>query len=176
MQGFQVSWEVDCSGGIKQRFIQLLRPYIGSRGIILPNKQPWKFYSEVMTQESQAVLAANQAFYRAFEKKDIEAMSAVWSRGTGSLCIHPGRSVLRGWEATRSSWEQIFKNTSYLEIDLDIISTEVSGNLAYVVLVENLLQVAGGRQVKAQSMATNIFERMGQKWYLVHHHGSPVAR
>jgi len=129
-----------------------------------------------MTDERQAVLAANQAFYRAFEKKDIEAMGAVWSQGTGCLCIHPGRNVLKGWEATCSSWAQIFRNTEYLEIDLDIISAEVSGNLAYIVLVENLLQVVGGRPIKAQSTATNIFERMGQRWYLVHHHGSPLAR
>jgi len=129
-----------------------------------------------MTDEHQAVLAANQAFYRAFEKKDSEAMSSAWSQGTGSLCIHPGRSVLRGWEAIGSSWAQIFRNTSYIEIDLDIVSTEVSGNLACVVLVENLLQVVGGRQIKAQSMATNVFERLGQRWYLIHHHGSPIAR
>lgn len=129
-----------------------------------------------MTDERQAVLAANQAFYRAFEKKDIEAMGAVWSKGTGSLCIHPGRSVLRGWETIRTSWEQIFRNTNYIEIDIDLVAIEVSGNIAYVILAENLLQVVGGRRVQAQSMATNIFERLGQGWYIVHHHGSPIAR
>jgi hypothetical protein len=58
-----------------------------------------------MTDERTEVLAANGAFYRAFEKKDIEAMSAVWSQGTGSVCIHPGRNALRGWKEIRSSWE-----------------------------------------------------------------------
>jgi ketosteroid isomerase-like protein len=129
-----------------------------------------------MTNTHGEVLAANEAFYRAFEKKDIEAMSAVWSQGTGSLCIHPGRNVLRGWKEIRSSWEMIFKNTKYIEIEIDILVTEVRNNIAYVVLVENLLQVSGGRRVQAQSMATNIFELMAQKWYLVHHHGSPLMR
>jgi len=129
-----------------------------------------------MTNTHDEVLAANEAFYRAFEKKDIEAMSAVWSQGTGSLCIHPGRNVLRGWKEIRSSWEMIFKNTKYIEIEIDILVTEVRNNIAYVVLVENLLQVSGSRRVRAQSMATNIFELMAQKWYLVHHHGSPLMR
>jgi len=129
-----------------------------------------------MTNTHDEVLAANEAFYRAFEKKDIEAMSAVWSQGTGSLCIHPGRNVLRGWKEIRSSWEMIFKNTKYIEIEIAILVTEVRNNIAYVVLVENLLQVSGGRRVRAQSMATNIFELMAQKWYLVHHHGSPLMR
>ncbi len=128
-----------------------------------------------MTEERE-VLSANQAFYRAFEKRDIEAMSAVWSKGTGSLCIHPGRDALRGWEAIRSSWEAIFKNTNYLEIETDIISAEVHGNIAYVVLRETVLQVIRGRRMEAQSIATNIFELLGGKWYLVHHHGSPVSR
>lgn len=129
-----------------------------------------------MTDERTQIISANEAFYRAFEKKDIEAMSAVWSQGTGSLCIHPGRNVLRGWKEIRSSWELIFRNTQYLEIETDILATEIRDNAAYVVVVEKLLQVSGGRRVQAQSVATNIFERMASKWYLIHHHGSPLMR
>jgi ketosteroid isomerase-like protein len=129
-----------------------------------------------MTDEQTEVLAANQAFYRAFERKDMEAMSAVWSQGTGSLCIHPGRNALRGWKDIRASWELIFKNTNYLEIQTEIISTEVRDTLAYVILVENVFQVSGGRRIEAKSVATNIFELLGGKWYLVHHHGSPLMR
>jgi len=120
------------------------------------------------------VLAANSAFYRAFEKRDTEAMAAVWSKGSASVCIHPGRAALVGWEAIADSWAQIFRGTQYLEIDTDIRATELSGDLAYVVLVETVMQVNNRRQVVAKSMATNIFERLGGSWYLVHHHGSPL--
>ncbi|MGQ4648968.1 nuclear transport factor 2 family protein [Lyngbya aestuarii] len=127
-----------------------------------------------MSNERTEVLAVNQAFYQAFEKKDIEAMSLVWSQGTGSLCIHPGRNVLRGWKEISLSWQQIFRNTKYIEIETDILVTEICDNLAYVILIENLLQISGGRSVQAQSMATNIFEKMASSWYLIHHHGSPI--
>lgn len=126
--------------------------------------------------DTQAVLTANQAFYRAFEKKDIETMSLIWSKGSVSLCIHPGRGVLKNWDQICTSWEQIFEGTSYFEIETDIIATEISGDLAYVVLTENLLQVVRGQRLEAQSVATNIFERMSQEWYLVHHHGSPLVQ
>ena len=129
-----------------------------------------------MTDENQAILAANQAFYRAFEKRDIEAIATILSKGIGTVCIHPGRAAIRGFDNIRNSWDVIFKNTSYIEIDLEIITTEFSGDIAYVVLVENLMQVSGGRRIKAQSMATNIFERMGGNWYMIHHHGSPLIR
>jgi ketosteroid isomerase-like protein len=129
-----------------------------------------------MTAQQDAVLAANQAFYRAFEKRDMVAMSQVWSKGIGTLCIHPGRTALIGWEAVRNSWEAILKNTAYIEIEPEILSVEINGDLAYVVLIENLRQVVGLRQDRAQSVATNLFERMGGDWFLVHHHGSPLMR
>ena len=126
--------------------------------------------------DRQALIAANKAFYRAFEKKDIEAMSAVWSRGTSSLCIHPGRDALKGWDAIARSWEQIFKGTQYLEINIEIVSTDINGEIAYIVVVENVMQIVGRRRVQAESMATNIFQWMGDRWYLIHHHGSPLMR
>ncbi|MBD2338009.1 nuclear transport factor 2 family protein [Calothrix sp. FACHB-156] len=125
---------------------------------------------------SDEFLAVNTAFYRAFEKKDIAAMSLVWSQGTGSTCIHPGRNVLRGWKEVKYSWEQIFKNTAYIEVNLDIISTEVTDHIAYVILRENILQVFRGQRLEAQSIATNVFQLLGGKWYIIHHHGSPIMR
>ena len=127
------------------------------------------------TSDIQAVQQINASFYRAFEKKDLDAMGEVWSQGIGSLCIHPGRTALKGWTDIQSSWATIFKHTQYIEVDLDLVSTEVQGDLAYVVGVERVMQVSRGRQMEAKSMVTNIFERMGDRWYLVHHHGSPLA-
>ena len=128
-----------------------------------------------MAGDRELVLAANKAFYRSFEKKDLEAMEAVWSKGMGCLCIHPGRDALKGWDDIRDSWERILTNISYLEIDTDILTVEISGDLAYVVLVENVLQISSGRRLEGQSMATNGFERMAGQWYMIHHHGSPVV-
>ncbi|NET41760.1 nuclear transport factor 2 family protein [Okeania sp. SIO2B3] len=127
-----------------------------------------------MTEEKQAILTANQAFYRAFEKRDIETISSILSKGIGTVCIHPGRTAIHGFENIRNSWDLIFKNTNYIEIDLDIVTTEINGDIGYVVLIENLMQVIGGRRTKAKCIATNIFERMGGNWYMIHHHGSPL--
>lgn len=128
-----------------------------------------------MADQQDAILAVNQAFYRAFEKKDLTAMESVWSQGIGCLCIHPGRGALKGWVAVRESWQQIFKHTQYLEIDTDLVTVEVNADLAYVIQIENVLQISSDRRLSAKSMATNIFEQMGGRWYMVHHHGSPLV-
>ena len=126
--------------------------------------------------DKDIVLAANQAFYDAFSNRDIKSMNLLWWQGTTSLCVHPGGEVLMGWETIRASWESIFKNTNSLEIDIEVIKVEIDRALAYVVVRETVLQSSRGRSLKAQSIATNIFQKMAQKWYLVHHHGSPVMR
>lgn len=126
------------------------------------------------SDDKTAVLAVNEAFYRAFEKKDIQSLSQLWWQGSGSSCIHPGGKMLKGWEKIENSWRAIFQNTSYLEIDTEIMTTEVGNDVAYVVLLETVLQSSRRQTVKAQSIATNGFVKMAQKWYLVHHHGSPI--
>ena len=126
--------------------------------------------------DKDIVLAANQAFYDAFSNRDLKSMNLLWWQGTTSLCIHPGGEVLIGWETIRASWESIFKNTNSLEIDLEVIKIEIDRALAHVVVRETVLQSSRGRSLKAQSIATNIFQKMAQKWYLVHHHGSPIMR
>jgi ketosteroid isomerase-like protein len=131
-----------------------------------------------MTEASaqEAVLAANEGFYQAFRERDSGAMSRLWWQGTSSLCIHPGGRVLRGWEAIGASWESIFRHTDSLEIELDLLKIEIDQALAYVVVRETVLQSSRGRELQAQSVATNLFQKMAQKWYLVLHHGSPIMR
>ena len=126
--------------------------------------------------DKQAVLAANQAFYTAFTNRELKSMNLVWWQGASSLCIHPGGQILRGWDEIQASWSTIFRHTDLLEIDLEILKVEIDRSLAYVVVQEMVLQSSQGRRVKAPSTATNIFQKMAQKWYLIHHHGSPIMR
>ena len=67
-------------------------------------------------------------------------------------------------------------NTNFLKIDIEVIKVEIDQAIAYVVVQEIVLQSSRGRKVKAPSLATNIFQKMAQQWYLIHHHGSPIVR
>ena len=128
------------------------------------------------SSDKATVLATNQSFYEAFSQGDISSMSGLWWQGSTSLCVHPGGRVIVGWDKIRASWESIFNNTDSLEIDLEVIKIDVDRSLAYVVVREIVLQSSRGRKFKAESIATNIFQKMAQKWYLVSHHGSPIVR
>ncbi|HEY9663378.1 MAG TPA: nuclear transport factor 2 family protein [Allocoleopsis sp.] len=124
--------------------------------------------------DTQAVLAINQAFYRAFQQKDLQAMSLLWVQSSNAICVHPGRPALQGWEQIRLIWEQIFRTPDPLPLENDVIAVEVNGNMAYVIQAEKMVQQIQGRPMTAQSIATNIFERVTTTWLLVHRHSSPI--
>jgi hypothetical protein len=56
------------------------------------------------------VLFANDAFYLAFNNRDIVAMDQLWSRHTQPVCIHPGWDGLFSRDEIIQSWRDIFDN------------------------------------------------------------------
>jgi hypothetical protein len=56
--------------------------------------------------DSDAVLAANLEFYRAFTTRDAEAMDALWARRAPVACVHPGWPPLTDRDAVVESWRQ----------------------------------------------------------------------
>ncbi len=120
--------------------------------------------------DSEAVLATNQLFYDAIEARDLDAMTALWEHSERVSCVHPGWTILRGWDAVGDSWKRILHGPGQNQFILTNSSVTVGGDLAWVVLDENL--VAGGRASTVAS--TNIFTRVDDGWRMVVHHGSPV--
>ncbi|MGY9072755.1 MAG: nuclear transport factor 2 family protein [Acidimicrobiales bacterium] len=119
---------------------------------------------------NEDVGAANQAFYDAHERRDIEAMRSVWQHSDEVVCIHPGWPILRGWASVEQSWRQILEGPGRNQFVLTNEAIQVDTNLAIVTLDENLLGSGGSGTVAA----TNVFRQGADGWKLVLHHGSPV--
>jgi ketosteroid isomerase-like protein len=115
--------------------------------------------------------AANQAFYAAFEAKDLDAMSDVWEHSDRCMCTHPGWATLRGWGRVSASFYALFQGQPP-QFVLTQQRIEVMGDLAWVSVDENLLGADGGATVAA----LNLFCRRGDgEWKMVCHHGSVVS-
>jgi ketosteroid isomerase-like protein len=131
----------------------------------------------------EAVLAANQRFYAAFEARDVDAMAEVWERSSRACVTHPGWPTLHGWAKVIASWDAIFRGTPYIQFFLTDARAVVVGDAAWVVLDENILQSHRGESTEeavdpasaSTVAATNVFVHDGDDWRLVNHHGSPVA-
>jgi len=126
--------------------------------------------------DRNAVVEANRAFYRAFETLDAEQMEQVWMRDARIVCIHPGWRKLSGWGPVMNSWERIFESAFEMKFQINELEVFLDGNIAVVVTEENLTQHGYDGISRSQVLATNVYERVGQKWWLVLHHGSPVMQ
>lgn len=118
-----------------------------------------------------AVIAANRAFYEAFEARDMDAMSDLWEHGDDVVCTHPGWRPLHGWGAVAGSWFALFGAGSPIQFILTDERVHGTSDLAWVTVEENLI----GEGLGSTVAALNLFRRRGGRWRVVAHHGSPVA-
>ena len=119
----------------------------------------------------EAILRANNAFYEAFELRDIDAMAAVWELSDRVACTHPGWTTLHGWPQIGASWRAIFSNST-LQVIVTNHHVVIGADMAFVTNDENLIDTRGGGTVAA----LNAFARDGDDWRMIAHHASSVAR
>lgn len=127
-----------------------------------------------MESDIEAVRKANDIFYQAFEKLDIQQMDALWIKEDFVKCIHPGWEVRLGWQEVRDSWVLIFNHTYEIKFSVNILDVVIRENWAWVVCQELISTLDQGNWVEGRVLSTNIFERREGAWLLVHHHGSPL--
>ena len=126
--------------------------------------------------ERNEVIDANRAFYRAFESLELEKMEAIWLSDPKIVCIHPGWRKLGGWGPVMQSWARIFDSAFEMKFEVRELEVLVGNDLAVIVTEENLTQRGYDGGARTQVLATNVFERVGQKWMMIVHHGSPVMQ
>ena len=112
---------------------------------------------------------AEEAFYRAFQRGDIEMMMSVWSDDGDVVCIHPGGPRLDGSDAIRESWQQIFVHER--GIRFEVTSKRCVENDVAIHHVVELISMHGEPQ--SEIIATNIYRKTKKGWRMTLHHASP---
>ena len=112
---------------------------------------------------------AENAFYEALERADLEAMMAVWAEDEEIVCIHPAGPRLVGHEQVRESWRRIFSGGGGVRIRL----TQRVATQAMMVAVHNVQENApSGKSEAAAVVATNVYLRTAAGWRMLVHHAS----
>jgi len=128
----------------------------------------------MLKERIEEVTKMNEQFYRAFENLDVGLMDSIWAHQEYVTCIHPGWSIRVGWPAVRDSWVVIFNNTFSMEFELTELQVQVAADVAWVICTENISSRVGESPQESRVVATNLFERIGEEWKIIHHHGSPL--
>ncbi len=124
--------------------------------------------------DNDLVLEVNTRFYKALGTRDLELMGTVFVHDDRAGCMHPGWVMLKGWEAIRQSWENVFDPRDQLEIKLHNLTVELEGDAAWVTCIQELIYINREPVMMNVSVSTNIFEKNGPQWKMVIHQASPM--
>ncbi|MCX7897761.1 MAG: nuclear transport factor 2 family protein [Rhodocyclaceae bacterium] len=116
---------------------------------------------------------AENAFYDALERGDLDAMMEVWSEDEEILCIHPGGMRLSGYAMVREGWRRIFASGSRLLVERMAL-TAIPGPFVTVHSLIEQITLRGEKHLAAPVVATNIYQRGAYGWRMIVHHASPV--
>ena len=116
---------------------------------------------------------AENAFYEALERADLEAMMAVWAEDEEIVCVHPAGMRLTGAEQVRESFRQMFASGANMRIHISQRVT-ASGMMVAVHSVHENITPAGETRPRPPIVATNVYLRSAAGWRMVVHHASPA--
>lgn len=114
---------------------------------------------------------AENAFYEALERGDLEAMMCVWAEDEEILCVHPAGPRLVGHAQVRESWQRIFSGGGGVRIHITQRVAMQAMMVAVHNVQENAAAPAGKRQAPAV-VATNVYLRTAAGWRMIVHHAS----
>jgi ketosteroid isomerase-like protein len=123
---------------------------------------------------------AENAFYEALERRDLDAMMAVWAEDEEVLCVHPMGPRLTGQDQVRESWARIFAAEGPVRVHVSH-QVAISGMMIAVHSVQENFALEGeprggqGRDAPpAPIAATNVYLRTAAGWRMIVHHASPA--
>src|SRR5574341_148313 len=106
---------------------------------------------------------AENAFYEALERCDLEGMMAVWAEDEEIVCVHPAGTRLTGQDQVRSSWAQIFAAGPRARVAI-----------ANQVAISGMMLAVHSVFANFPIVATNVYLRAAAGWRMIVHHASPA--
>ena len=117
---------------------------------------------------------AEEAFYDAIGRADLDTLMSVWSEDDEIVCIHPTGQRLSGHAAIRESWRVIFYNNSRFRVHVRH-RTHWKGVLHVVHTVIETLYLGDDATPHGPMLSTNIYQRGANGWRLILRHTSAGA-
>ncbi len=116
---------------------------------------------------------AENAFYEALERCDLDGMMAVWAEDEEIVCVHPAGERLSGQDQVRESWAKIFAGGAGPRVQITQ-QVAVTGMMIAVHSVHENFTLAGDARSQVPVVATNVYLRTAAGWRMIVHHASPA--
>jgi ketosteroid isomerase-like protein len=117
---------------------------------------------------------AEEAFYEAIARADLDALMSVWADDEEIVCIQPTGQRLDGHAAIRESWRAIFDNNPRFSVRTHG-KTRWDSALISVRSIVEALYLQKDQTVHGPMLATNVFVRGTSGWRLASRHASAAV-
>jgi ketosteroid isomerase-like protein len=117
---------------------------------------------------------AEEAFYEAIDRCDLDALMSVWADEDEIICIHPTGQCLTGHSAIRESWRSIFSSNNRFSVRFKH-KVRWKGVILAAHSVIEMLYLGDEPTPHGPMLSTNVFQRGVNGWRLLSHHTSTAA-
>ena len=118
-------------------------------------------------------LAALESFYFALNRRDVEALAAVWSAAPQAQLNNPLGGMLRGGADIVALYRRIFDGPGRLEITFgDVLEYGGDAHAVFAGRETGALVRPDGDRVALSIRTTRYFRYEAGRWWQFHHHGS----
>ncbi|KAJ3701977.1 hypothetical protein LUZ61_005682 [Rhynchospora tenuis] len=130
----------------------------------------WKAYYAA----TRAVINVNAEFYNIIRERSLPLMSRFWLNAEYVKCVHSSGELFSGYNAVMDSWALAFNwgqgagGGQAVSFQLQDVRARVLSDMAWLTFKAYPDVDAGPFHV------TNVYEFQNGRWYMVHHHSSPI--
>ncbi len=117
---------------------------------------------------------AEEAFYDAISRGDLDALMSTWADDEEIVCIHPTGQRMDGLAAIRESWRSIFESNPRFSVHIRS-KVRWESLLISVHSVVETLYLDKDQTTHGPMLSTNVFIRGANGWRLLSRHASAAA-
>jgi len=134
--------------------------------------------SKVPTPPFKSAFEAEQAFYLAFVRCDLELMKKVWSPVLSvSYCLHPNDQPLIGYADIIQSWADVFANQKLVKLQIEHKNLVSNPGIAVHRITEHIsIRLNANTIQKGTFHALNVLQCVNDQWFMLSHHAAPAPQ
>lgn len=124
------------------------------------------------TSGQELPIDALSEFYRAFNDRDVDAMTRNWLSGDEPSMDNPIGGIRRGWPAIRGGYERLFSGPARVSVEFFDFTEHAANGFALFVGRERGACVTSARRLDLRIRTSRLFVLRDGAWRQLHHHGS----
>ena len=111
-------------------------------------------------------------FYRSFNARDLDGLTANWADGDAPSMDSPLGGMRRGWLAIREGYSKLFNGPATVQVTLHDFISQGGSDWSLFVGRENGICKTPIESLDLRIRTSRLFIKMKGVWRQLHHHGS----